>query len=1196
MATTQNRTFFGGSTVPGSGVYPEDVKLLKVFANYAETDYDPLASSDTSVYIPTVDKHSHDDGNIVSIIDRVLAAGGSPIVTKHDAEFTYSSGNASEYKFVNVSGDNITEMTINRTTGTVTTQNNFLARPVEVEYGVSTASDVASIINAKGLPYMKVGELIARLYKIEPSKYTFRTTNLRADGDINYLDIVDYIVNGSTWTTVMKTVSSGETGTAYLKKVSSPTSFDTTGLSGLQTVAGVNDVPNDGVYQVSVMLSVTPKTAKATKSDLVFGFYGADGIGMADRTFHAVVDDSQIFAQQLSFSTTLNLKAGANSLKLSCDRLNTNYLVFVDELTLAQLVNGVYHNGNDFEEVNDLLPADSFNEGDNFLVVSPTSKRKMSYEVLIELISQYVFSGNKFYVTENNEYSYAIIDSNNSFLFGIKKDGSVEWSKGIPEPIKKILDVVVARLDVQEVLVGNKVDKEQGKSLINSIFASCVFVTDNSEYIYAINDSNGVFLFGIKKDGSVEWSKGLPKWLDSRITNLEESKEAKVPGKSLVNKVFADGVNVVSNKEFILAFVDENNSFLFGIKKDGSVEWSKGLPQSIQAIVYEIQNALEEKQDKISNKTVIDTQTSNHCESTSDNDEWFWCALDAANKIIEGIKQTGEHVFMLPVNLNGGVNWSKENLDDLTAALKENGFAGGTGDWSDSSSLEIPIPSIAIINFTNIDQMPQTKTTDAHAIMEFWDMNGNYFKKKVIANAQGSSSLSAPKKNISIDLCNDEWVGDDTFKIKFGGWVPQDSFHIKAYYTDFFRCVGLSGYDLVKKILDTRVPNTTWKKALNYGTDPIGQKSVSPQIDSGALCYPQGFLCKVYLNGVFEGLFCWQLKKHRDNYHMNKKTAENIHIEGMLGGVFFGGSIDWTAFEIRNPKDLITYTGTKYDGDNPTELIDSTSPAYDPANSKHKLSAKVKQYIINLSNRMAQIGNDPSIFEQYFDVDSCVDYAILSDTLYNYDYVKNVQWTTWDGVKWFVNPYDLDCTLGANSAGDGIHYPTTSHIITATNHPLTFAVNHYTSELEQRWKELRDAHIIDPRTVAENLEHYVRLFGDGGYKSEYDKWTNAPCNRDPIFDTDNWELERDADGNPVIYTTQYHAWSSSMTYAPGYVVQYNLTESSIGNFGWWFRFTAKQTNIDKPPITQRGFKDNIFRVYNWLSMQIANMDTLYNYT
>lgn len=788
---------------------------------------------------------------------------------------------------------------------------------------------------------------------------------------------------------------------------------------------------------------------------------------------------------------------------------------------------------------------------------------------------------------DNQEFVYIIADSNEHVLFGIRKDGSVDWAKGIPAPVRKEFDQVI-----------NRINALDGTVTALGQICSHIHIISNEEFVYAVVDENDTFLFGITKDGSVSWSKGLPSWLEYRFHTLESAvpnKVDKVAGKSLIDSTFASGVSVISNEEFVMAVTDSNGAFLFGIRKDGTFDWAKGMPQVLQIALSGLQADVNGKVDKVVGKSLIDDQFALHTTSTPSDPEWFWALLDVNDKLVEGITQDGIHVFKTPVRFDGGISWSDDNLNDLVQALKDIGFTGGAGDWSDSESLEIPVPEMAVINFTNISQMPQTKTTDAHAIMEFWDMNGNYFKKKVIANAQGSSSLSAPKKNISIDLCNDEWLGDDTFKIKFGAWVPQDSFHIKAYYTDFFRCVGLSGYDLVKKMLDTRVPNTTWKKALNYGTDPVGQKSVSPQIDSGALCYPQGFLCKVYLNGVFEGLFCWQLKKHRDNYNLDKKTAENIHIEGMLGGAFFGGTIDWTAFEIRNPKDLITYSGTKYDGDNPAELIDSTSPAYDASNSKHKLSAKVKQYIINLSNRMAQIGNDPSIFEQYFDVDSCVDYAILSDAIYNYDYVKNIQWTTWDGVKWFVNPYDLDCTLGANSSGDGIHYPTTSHIITATNHPLTFAVNNYTSELEQRWKELRDAHIIDARAIAENLEHYVRLFGKDGYKAEYDKWTNVPCNRDPVFDTDNWDLERDADGNPVIYTAQYHDWNGTQTYAPGYVVQYNLTNSPITNFGWWFRFTAKQTNTNKPPITQSGFKDNTFRVYNWLNQQISNMDTLYNY-
>lgn len=778
------------------------------------------------------------------------------------------------------------------------------------------------------------------------------------------------------------------------------------------------------------------------------------------------------------------------------------------------------------------------------------------------------YLGNAIKVMSDPEYLYVIKDNSDTFLFGIKKDGTVDWAKGLPEFLENILN--------------GKQDKIAGKTLVNETFANGVKVISNEEFIFLITDTNDTPLLGIRKDGSTYIAN-----YEQIVTELDE-KVDKENNKSLIDSVFANGVNFTKTEQYIFAITDKQSNLLFGIETDGSVTWSKGIPDVIN-------NILANKQDKIAGKTVIDENMSTHTSSVDDYD-WSYLYTDENDHISEGIHANGEHEFFAPVSFRE-INWSDDNLSDLATALKESGFSGGTGDWSDNESLEIPIPEMAIINFTNIAQMPQTKDTNAHAYMQFWDMHGNYFKKKVIANAQGSSSMKWSKKNIGIDICNDDWIGDDTFKIKFGDWVPQDSFHIKAYATDYFKCVGLVGYDVVKEVMDTRVLNTTWKQNANYGNNPVATKAVSPRIDSGALCYPQGFICKVFLNGNFEGLFCFQLKKHRDNYNMSKKDTKNIHIEGMLGATYFWeGNINWTQFEVRNPKDLISYDGSKYDGDNPTELIDSSSPYYDSSNSKHKNTAKVKQYIINLSRRMLEIGNDKTLFEKYFGLDSCIDYAVLSDALYNYDYVKNIQWTTWDGEKWYLNFYDLDCTLGANSAADSIHYPTRTHTTTATLHPLNFVLNNYNTELEARWAELRNKKIIDAKHISDKLDHYMKIWGQDAYDAEDERWPDYPYNRDMIVDTENWELEVDSDGNPVIYTGVYHIWNEHTNYAQGYVVQYNPSTSSLPSQGWYYRFTAKQNNINKPPVTRTGFKDNFFRVYNWLQMQISNMDTVYHYT
>ena len=74
-------------------------------------------------------------------------------------------------------------------------------------------------------------------------------------------------------------------------------------------------------------------------------------------------------------------------------------------------------------------------------------------------------------------------------------------------------------------------------------------------------------------------------------------------------------------------------------------------------------------------------------------------------------------------------------------------------------------------------------------------------------SAQGSSSLGHVKKNVKIDLLNDDGSGSD---LKIGDWVVQDGFHLKAYYTDFFRGVVVTSCKLWDEIMETK----PYKKAL----------------------------------------------------------------------------------------------------------------------------------------------------------------------------------------------------------------------------------------------------------------------------------------------------------------------------------------------------------------------------------------------
>ena len=45
---------------------------------------------------------------------------------------------------------------------------------------------------------------------------------------------------------------------------------------------------------------------------------------------------------------------------------------------------------------------------------------------------------------------------------------------------------------------------------------------DNEEFLYVISDSNGQFLFGIRRDASVEWAKGIPFPILKELQRLEK--------------------------------------------------------------------------------------------------------------------------------------------------------------------------------------------------------------------------------------------------------------------------------------------------------------------------------------------------------------------------------------------------------------------------------------------------------------------------------------------------------------------------------------------------------------------------------------------------------------------------------------------------------------------------------------------------
>lgn len=876
---------------------------------------------------------------------------------------------------------------------------------------------------------------------------------------------------------------------------------------------------------------------------------------------------------------------------------------------------------------------------------------------------------------ESPEFIHCIVDSENHLLFGIQLDGSIEWGKGIPTPIKdkmqeiinqsqqdktELTEIVNATKEELSVSIGtlqeSKVDKEEGKSLIEDDVKKCFKVTENEEFIYVIVDSEDKLLFGIYRD------TGKPYYPSNETYHVEH------------------------NEEYFAAWLDTDNHLLLGIRRDGQVIGDIHAVNALKQVV----SAIQEKVDTIysNTKELLDVF------SLKENPEYLSVETDADGKIIASTNVDGSHYIYnaksetIPEEFNhiedpegrmeittdsdervmsyrdsngkkheydmnitnlevSNLNLQGNSVNDIQDALKANGFDVKTPiDWSESSFIQIPEPRFAIANITNIDSMPTTKTDNKKAFFEFWDMQGNYFKKHAILNAQGRSSMHWEKKNISLDLCDDEWIGDETPKVRFGNWVPQDSFHVKAYYTDVVRGLCPISYKLYESIVHTRGDkyDRPWKKALidyskigstskSFGNPYVGDYDLLT--DTGARCFPDGFPIAVYLNGKFYGVFSLQLKKHRDNYHLNKNTAEHVHLDGILDNVtiFNGkGNIDWSQFEVRNPKGLYAIGGNKYDADVKQEEIAGdtevnawieagTLPNGKAIDNKTKkalqMTAKVKKYILDFAETVPTIKSAmatyeasskseedlkalKSVYEKYFDVQNMEDYMIIGDILGNGDgFAGNWQWFTYDGVKWWVGLYDCDLVFGGSWKGELVYIPTNKHVDVSTNKPNGYVVKYYYDEMKARYKELADNNIISINNIVSMLKNWCMRIGTSFYKKEYERWKNSPCLSDSIVNEEYWKLLYDSDGNPQTDTSE--TFNATKAYNIGDVVSFGLN-SNMGFFKFTCIKATEASSENKPhevsfysPVKAFKHSDNIYRIERWIETKIPYMDTLYEY-
>lgn len=269
-------------------------------------------------------------------------------------------------------------------------------------------------------------------------------------------------------------------------------------------------------------------------------------------------------------------------------------------------------------------------------------------------------------------------------------------------------------------------------------------------------------------------------------------------------------------------------------------------------------------------------------------------------------------------------------------------------------------------------------TTKDEVEAEMWYISKSLtFHVYLIIKCQGRSSMAYDKKNFTIKMYSDA-ARTQKFKFAFKRWgKATHKFVLKANYIDATHARNIIAARLWGEIVKTRPDYDTLPEEIR--TAPNG-------------CAIDGFPIKVYTNGTYQGLYTWNIGKDDWMWGMDEDNPNHILLcgETNTNGVYAENACNFRAL----------WSGT--DGNDWSVEVGTNG-------------AEVKTSFNNLIGFV--INNDGEAFRNgigaYLDIQSGIDYYILVYVICALDNLgTNTLVGTYDLIKWYFGPYDLDSTFG----------------------------------------------------------------------------------------------------------------------------------------------------------------------------------------
>ena len=348
---------------------------------------------------------------------------------------------------------------------------------------------------------------------------------------------------------------------------------------------------------------------------------------------------------------------------------------------------------------------------------------------------------------------------------------------------------------------------------------------------------------------------------------------------------------------------------------------------------------------------------------------------------------------------------------------------------------------------------PTTKAEDELPLTMEYRSKTKTIKSYVTLKVQGDSSASYPKKNFNLKMFSDE-ARSEKLKCTFRDWSNTHKYCLKANWID---------HTHARNVVNGRLWGQVVRSRADFESYPTEYKESA---NCGAV---NGFPVKVYLNGVYQGIYTWNIRKDSSMFNMDDET-------GTHAALIADDAADSVAWRV-----LPTIDGTDWTDELNDVVPDAVKTGFSNA-VQFVMNSTDDEFKANVSN--------------YFYLSSLIDYYIFINCIQMIGGLAKSQTVfTYDAHKFLANIYDMDTTWALHWNGGSFYDPTmvcpdefNKSNSGKTNLLYDKIAYLYIPELKARFKELR-AGVLSDANIINEYERFMDVIPLDLYAEDFAETT-----------------------------------------------------------------------------------------------------------